>query len=1558
MRLDIYSQSRICTAAILLAFVSLNAKALLPGDGGGGTTYLGPYFEHGILVRSGETVEALGPNLMGDVINEYTGSVEFIQTDVSLPGNNSLPVSVVRRRSLGSSTGGNGLFGDWSLDLPHVRTVASANEPNWYGGSTAGNLNRCSQFAEPPRTQSFFGGKTQTVFPFSFWDGYQLNVPGQGTQTMLSRAGNPIFPSDGTAATYPILTKSHWQFRCLPTLDTGAGGEAFEARAPDGTHYLFDHLAVRPYANLARLGLSRVQVWLLPTLVTDRFGNWVRYAYTGTDGWRVASITSSDSRTITFVYSGVGNQIQSISDGSRTWTYAYNATSGSLQSVTQPDSSQWTFALGAVKNSPWSAGDPACDTDGLLEPPADATMTRPSGAIARFTLATTAHGRSNVPGSPCHPGNKVGLYIGIRSLTGKTLSGPGMAAMTWSYAYSLAVGSHAPCNGCVNTKTVTVTDPQGQVAVKTFGTLFGINDGLLLREDVGVNGASALRSTTYTYRSSSAGPYPAGVGGTNTPGDRMTIIYTPQDSRSIVQEGVTFNQTATAFDVYARATAFNSTSSLGVRSESIGFYDETALWVLGQIGSRSVGPAPANLTVVASTTFDANALPWKTFKFGKLQATNDYNPDGTLLRTTDGRGNSTTFGNYMRGLPQIVTFADGRSVSAVVNNVGNITSATSEAGTGTTWSYGYDAIGRLASKTPPAGDAVAYNTTNLSFAPVPASEVGLEPGHWRQTITTGNAVTINYFDARWRKRLTTTYDALDRANTERAQRYDYDPYNRTTFASYSARSIATIATAAPGCTTSYDALGRSIQTACDSEFGTLTTTTQYLAGFQRRVTDPRGNSTTTSYQVFDEPGEAAIASIGAPAGVSVAINRDVFGKPLSITRSGTYGGAAVSATRSYVYDANQQLCKTVEPEIGATIQALDGANNVAWRAPGVNLTSTSSCDLASVPAASVISFSYDARNRVIGTGFGDGSPSIGRSYTPDGLPLTTVSNGSTWTYGYNNRRLLVSESLAYGQTYNLARAYDANASLSQLTYPDGAIVSFNPNALGEARQASGYASAVSYHPNGTVAGYTLANGVVNTLSQNARGLPLVNRDAGVLQDQYGYDANGNIAAITDQQEGITSRVLGYDGLDRLTSASAPGVWGSASYNYDPLDNLRTSTVGSRNATLNYGTNNLLATINTNGVFTGYAYDARGNVTGRGTQGFYFDLGNRMALANGVASYVYDGWGRRVYASGTNGVARTQVYSNAGGQLLYGFTQQGVSTFTTRYVYLGGKLIAETDSAAGTSYAHTDALGSPVARTNSAGLLLSRTRYEPYGATAAGTNPGSNGFTGIGFTGHVNEAQTGLVYMQQRYYDPVAERFLSVDPITTDANTGSMFNVYAYANNNPYRYTDPDGQEGQDSVTIKLPPPTGSNIPATITVSSNSSGGVSVSTTNMGMSPGSGGSLATFDAHASAQSGDQVSATLGGVQRGTTLSQAAAYGAPARAAFATAIATETGAVAAGAVGYGYIAIGGTWRAILAFMRGIHGDALPPPKPPEVPVVGPPQIVQPAASPSPPPPLIAR
>jgi RHS repeat-associated protein len=104
------------------------------------------------------------------------------------------------------------------------------------------------------------------------------------------------------------------------------------------------------------------------------------------------------------------------------------------------------------------------------------------------------------------------------------------------------------------------------------------------------------------------------------------------------------------------------------------------------------------------------------------------------------------------------------------------------------------------------------------------------------------------------------------------------------------------------------------------------------------------------------------------------------------------------------------------------------------------------------------------------------------------------------------------------------------------------------------------------------------------------------------------------------------------------------------------------------------------------------------------------------------------------------------------------------------------------------YIHTDALGTPVAVTNAAGAVIERSEYEPYGALL--NRPITDG---PGFTGHVQDAATGLTYMQQRYYDPTLGIFTSVDPVAARP-TGDNFCRYCYARNNPYRFTDPDGRE--------------------------------------------------------------------------------------------------------------------------------------------------------------------
>jgi hypothetical protein len=82
----------------------------------------------------------------------------------------------------------------------------------------------------------------------------------------------------------------------------------------------------------------------------------------------------------------------------------------------------------------------------------------------------------------------------------------------------------------------------------------------------------------------------------------------------------------------------------------------------------------------------------------------------------------------------------------------------------------------------------------------------------------------------------------------------YDAAGRLAFQSYPMASLSSYAsTTLKGGKTTYDALGRVTQAQQDSELGVLTTTTAYQSGLKIKVTDPRGNATTTSYLAYDQP---------------------------------------------------------------------------------------------------------------------------------------------------------------------------------------------------------------------------------------------------------------------------------------------------------------------------------------------------------------------------------------------------------------------------------------------------------------------------------------------------------------------------------------------------------------------------------------------------------------------------------------------------------------------------------------------------------------------------------
>ncbi|WP_093285727.1 RHS repeat-associated core domain-containing protein [Pseudoxanthomonas sp. CF125] len=738
---------------------------------------------------------------------------------------------------------------------------------------------------------------------------------------------------------------------------------------------------------------------------------------------------------------------------------------------------------------------------------------------------------------------------------------------------------------------------------------------------------------------------------------------------------------------------------------------------------------------------------------------------------------------------------------------------------GYTTSYDYDAMGRVVRIRYPVGDASTYHDTTFSLtqlAPGDWLPPGVVVGQWYQAEVRGSARKFTYLDTMWRPVLEHTYDADNLAATLSATRTQYDSNGRVVFKSYPSSQAGA---GALGVRSYYDVLGRSIRKEQDSEHKVLVTKTEYLADLQVRVTNPRGYQTITRYMAWDQPGYELAVSSSQPEDKVIEVARHPqFGWPLQFTQRSADG--SLQQDRKYVYDGAAQLCKAIEPETGTTVMGYDDAGNLVWSATGHHdLTSTSMCNHSEAYSGGRrVDRRYDARDRLTALSFPDGRGNQTWRYTPDGLPasITTyndLSYGASVVnaYSYNRRRMLAGESITQPGEYSwgIGYSYDAYGNLSTQTYPTGLIVNYAPNALGQPTRAGSYATGVQYYPNGAIKQFTYGNGIVHSMTQNARQLPARVVDSGnALDHAYGFDVNGNVEFIQDNVVGtptLQHRYMQYDGLDRLKAAGSQIFGGDHwhRFSYDSLDNLKSwKLAGVKDyANYTYDAHNRLTNIkNIAGAsVVGLDYDMQGNLANKNGQLYTFDFGNRLRSVPSRESYRYDGEGRRVQTTRADGTYTLWQYSEAGQML---FSLNGPSAQKTHEnVYLGGSLVATIDhdwpsnAVTAIKYQHTDALGSPVAVTNPAGLVVERTNFEPYGSAINKT------VVGIGYTGHVMDGATGLTYMQQRYYDQALGRFLSVDPVSADSKTGANFNRYRYADNSPYGFTDPDGRQSKSTYVI-------------------------------------------------------------------------------------------------------------------------------------------------------------
>ncbi|MFJ8543496.1 RHS repeat-associated core domain-containing protein [Streptomyces sp. NPDC093586] len=323
---------------------------------------------------------------------------------------------------------------------------------------------------------------------------------------------------------------------------------------------------------------------------------------------------------------------------------------------------------------------------------------------------------------------------------------------------------------------------------------------------------------------------------------------------------------------------------------------------------------------------------------------------------------------------------------------------------------------------------------------------------------------------------------------------------------------------------------------------------------------------------------------------------------------------------------------------------------------------------------------------------------------------------------------------------------------------------------------------------------------------------------------YRYDLAGNPVEIDDRSTAAGDKqCFSYDGHRRLKSAwtagtdcatapTASGVTGVApywkSYTYDSAGNRKTVTDhlaagGPATTTYAYDQNtaegtprpHLLGSTTTSPADpraprTSYTYDESGNTTTRAigdrTQSFEWGPENNLVKVTEAGSaettFLNDANGNRLIRRDATG---TTLYL---GETELRYDRATDKVQATRYYSHGGQVVA-VRTPQSLTWTSADHNGTSNVQVDATTQVVTRRYSEPFGETR-GTQParwaGDKGFVGG------TQDPTGLTHLGARDYDPVTGRFISADPVA-DLKDPQQINGYAYSNNNPVAFADPDGK---------------------------------------------------------------------------------------------------------------------------------------------------------------------
>ncbi len=585
------------------------------------------------------------------------------------------------------------------------------------------------------------------------------------------------------------------------------------------------------------------------------------------------------------------------------------------------------------------------------------------------------------------------------------------------------------------------------------------------------------------------------------------------------------------------------------------------------------------------------------------------------------------------------------------------------------------------------------------------------------------------------------------------------------------------------------------------------------------LTDERGKISYTHYN----PGNGLLNSTVSPKGHTTSYTYDDVGRPLTVSRGGasiqyayqngrlstiTSGNDTKNVVYQFLYNAFGNPTQT---KVGNQVLASN-----TYAANNGNLTRTTYGN------GQYVEYTYDPFDRITAMAYNGSDQAFTYTYNNKGelwetfdpvnslrtrfeydasgrLVRESRSNGAVFTQKYDAKSLANSSTLSYnGTTVEQNRVYQGADLLMRTDfYKNGAKVqdivneyddlsrNYRQTITNRSGAAGGLVNTITY-----LAG---ADGGTTDFVQNYA-VKTIGATQDLVNYSYTYDADGNIESI--KENGVLKATYTYDDRNQLIREDRASVQQTIVYEYDVLGNLTAKK------TCAYGTTTPNNTIH-------YTYgdtNWQDKLTGYNGQAITYDaLGNPLSYRDGMSFTWQNG---RQLASFTS-AEHQAAYTYGADGIRTGKTVDGV---TTEYLLNGGDIVMQKTGSDvlwfygggfdlnGTRYLYVkNAQGDVTGITDAVGNLVVEYAYDSWGqlleisGSPADTVGVLNPFR---YRGYYYDAESGLYYVQSRYYDPVVGRWINSDGIgllSYGLENLTQYNMFAYCFNNPTIYYDPTGE---------------------------------------------------------------------------------------------------------------------------------------------------------------------